>query len=314
ETNAAGRHHVALDGQSMRPRPGKHALAIRAGEIDAGQSLTAAVGGAHEAKRGVVESQRGPAALVTAEGQRRHVAPPLGELVRVVALELGRAHGAHGRRAARRRLRGGRMPRAVRRLAAFLPAEGEHGRAHVARVKLQLVVVAVLDLVGDAHAQRLAARPAPGALRALGADHVAAVCAETVEKARRGWAMPHWRHHLEEAVADGEQRVLEPVLAHARVAIAHLEAEHLVEGVHDRSELAGHQADLPHAKVHGRWHGMPPSPMRVMRLSDVRVEPRSTRTSATSWTPLTLSSPDPLSLTDGDRSSQAARILAHHPP
>src|SRR5262249_12474921 len=149
----------------------------------------------------------------------------------------------------------------VGRLAAFLPAEGEHGSAHVAGMELQLVVVAVLDLVGDAHAERLAASPARGEIRALGYDHVAAVAAAPVEIAPRGGAVPHWRHHLEEAVADWEQRVLEPVLAYTRIAIAHLEAKHLVEGVHDRSELVGHQTDLPHTKVHGRWHGMPPSPM-----------------------------------------------------
>src|SRR5262249_49630017 len=131
-----------------------------------------------------------------------------------------------------------------------------------ARMELQLVVFAVLNLVGDAHAHRLAASAARGEIRALGDDHVAAVSAAPLEIAARGGAVPHRRHHLEEAVADGEERVLEAVLAHARVAIADLEAERLAEVLHDGRELASHQADLPHAKVHGRGHWMPPSPVR----------------------------------------------------
>src|SRR5215813_9270790 len=157
------------------------------------------------------------------------------------------------------------MPGAVGRLPAFLPAEGQHGRPHVAGMELELVILAVLDLVGNAHAHRLAARAPWREVGALGDDHVAAVAAAPIEKAPRGGAVTHRRYHLEESVADGKERVLEPVLAHARVPVAHLEAEHLTEGVHDGRELAGDQTDLPHAKVHDLGHGISPSLVLVMR-------------------------------------------------
>src|SRR5262245_6213461 len=157
------------------------------------------------------------------------------------------------------------MPEAIGRLAAFLPAEGQHGRPHVAGMELELLILTVLDLVGDAHAQRLAARAPRCEVGTLGDDHVAAIAAAPIEKAPRGGAVPHWRHHLEEAVTDGKKRVLEPVLAHARVAVAHLEAEDLAEGVDDGGELPDHQTDLPHAKVHGLGHRMSPSSVRMMR-------------------------------------------------
>src|SRR5262245_28085792 len=157
------------------------------------------------------------------------------------------------------------MPGAIACLAAFLPAEGQHGRPHVAGMELELLVVNVLDLVGDAHAQRLAARAARGEVGTLGDDHVAAVPAAPTEKAPRGGAAAHRRYHLEESVTDGKERVLEPVLAHAGVAVAHLETEDLAEGVDDGGELAGHQTDLPHTKVHGLGHGTSPSSVRMMR-------------------------------------------------
>src|SRR5262249_25540405 len=145
--------------------------------------------------------------------------------------------------------RGGRMPGAVGRLAAFLPAEGQHGRPHVARMELELLIVAVLDLVGDARAQRLAACAPWREVGTLGDDHVATIAAAPIEKAPRGCAVAHRRYHLEESVTDGKERVLEPILTHARVSVAHLEAENLAEGVDHGGELAGHQTDLPHAKV-----------------------------------------------------------------
>src|SRR5215469_13832234 len=148
------------------------------------------------------------------------------------------------------------MPGAVGRLPAFLPAEGQHGRPHVAGMELELVILAVLDLVGNAHAHRLAARAPWREVGALGDDHVATVAAAPIEKTPRGSAVAHRRYHLEESVTDGKERVLEPVLAHARVSVAHLETEDLAEVVNHGRKLAGHQADLPHAKIHGLGHGM----------------------------------------------------------
>src|SRR5262249_50072713 len=113
-------------------------------------------------------------------------------------------------------------------------------RPHVAGMELELLIVAVLNLVRDAHAHRFAAR-APGAqVGALGDHHVATIAAAPIEKATRGGAVAHRRYHLEESVTDGKERVLEPVLAHAGVAVAHLKAKDLVDGVDHGGELAGH--------------------------------------------------------------------------
>ena len=194
----------------------------------------------------------GRPAVVVGEGQRHHVAPALGELLRVLALELGARHGPHGRRPAPRRpTRGGGIPRAVGRLAALLPAEGKHGRAHVTRVELELVIVPVADLVGHPHSHRLAARAPWRQIRALGDDHVATVPAPAVEVTPGRGAVLGRRDHLEKAVADGEERVLQSVLPHSGIAMAHLEAKHLAEGLDGGRQLTSHQADLAHAQVHG---------------------------------------------------------------
>src|SRR5262245_56010344 len=139
------------------------------------------------------------------------------------------------------------MPRAAGLARALLPAERQHRGADVARVQLQLVVLGMADLVRDAHAQRLAALPAWRQVVAPGDHHVAAVAAAPVEVATGGGAFADRGHHLEEAVAHREQRVLEAVLADARVAMADLEAEHRAQLLHHRLEPPGDQADLPHA-------------------------------------------------------------------
>src|ERR1700730_5481663 len=143
------------------------------------------------------------------------------------------------------------MPGTIGRLPALLTAEGQHRGAHVTRVELELLVVRVTDLVGHADAPGLASRPAGGEIGALGDDHVAAVAAAALEVASRRRAVTRGRHHLEEAGADGEQRVLEPLLPPPGFAMAPLESEDLTEGLDDGRELSGHETDLPHPQVHG---------------------------------------------------------------
>jgi len=77
-------------------------------------------------------------------------------------------------------------------------------------------------------------------------------------------------------VADRKQGVLEPVLAHARIAVADLEAEHRAEFIHHRSQVAGHQADLAHAQAH---EGFPPSLPAIFCLSSSGVS----RTMSSFW-------------------------------
>lgn len=115
-------------------------------------------------------------------------------------------------------------------------------------MQLQLAVLGIADLVGDPDPERLAALAARGQVVALGDHHVAAVPAAPVEIAPGSRALAHRRHHLQELVAHREEGVLEPVLAHARIAMADLEAEHRAQLVDDLRQVAGHQADLAHAE------------------------------------------------------------------
>jgi hypothetical protein len=80
---------------------------------------------------------------------------------------------------------------------------------------------------------------------ALGDDHVAAVPAAAVEVAAGGGACFHRRDHLEQLVADGQQRVLQAEAGDAGVAIADRDTEHAGEHALSRRELPGHQGDLP---------------------------------------------------------------------
>src|SRR6266851_439146 len=77
---------------------------------------------------------------------------------------------------------------------AGLPAERQHGGAHVARVQLQLAVLGMADLVRDADPDRFAALAAWGQVLALGDHHVAAVAAAPVEIAPGRRALAHRRH------------------------------------------------------------------------------------------------------------------------
>src|SRR5690242_3857588 len=174
------------------------------------------------------------------------------------------------------------MPWAAGLARALLPAERQHRGADVARMQLQLAVLGIADLVRDAHAEGLAAPPPRRQVVTLGDHHVAAVAPAPVEVAAGGGAVAHRGHHLQETVADREQRVLEAVLAHTRIAMADLQAQHRAQLLHHRLEPAGHQADLPHADaVHA---GRPASLAAIFRFSSSGVR----RTMSSFWCEYTL--------------------------
>src|SRR5262245_38388344 len=253
EADAASEDGVPRARETARLRADHDARTVGACEIEPSEPFAAAVVCLHEAEPGIVERDDRVAVLIARQGKLHDLAPAAGKPLRIVTLQLGGRHGPNRAATSRRRgLRCRRMPGTVGRLTALLVAERQHGGTYVARMKLQLVVVAVRDLVRDTNAGRLAPRTPRRQIGTLGDDHVAAVAAPPLEIAPGGGAFLDRGDHFEEAVADGKQRVLEPVLPHPGVAEAHLETEDILERIHDGRQLFRDQTDLPHAQVHGR--------------------------------------------------------------
>ena len=85
-------------------------------------------------------------------------------------------------------------------------------------------------------------------------DHVASVAATTLEvTASRRVVLPRLgRHGFQELVAEGDEEVVQPVAAHAGVAVADFHAEDGLAELLDAVEVMGYQADLADADVRHR--------------------------------------------------------------
>ena len=112
----------------------------------------------------------------------------------------------------------------------------------------ELTGVVVID---DANAEGFHAGSPRRVVVALRDDHVAAVAAAALEIAPAGGLLAGGRHHLEQLVADREQRVFEAEAADPGVAEAHLDAEHVDQLLFHGCELLGHQRDLAQAEPRG---------------------------------------------------------------
>ncbi len=85
---------------------------------------------------------------------------------------------------------------------------------------------------------------------ALADDHVAAVAAAPLEIAAAGSAFLDRRDHLDEIIADWQQRIFQPEHSDSGIDVTDLESEHALQIIDHRRELVGDQRNLAKLNRH----------------------------------------------------------------
>jgi hypothetical protein len=135
-------------------------------------------------------------------------------------------------------------------VVALRAVELQHGGTAVARVQLDALEARVVQHLRHAHAQAL--HMGLAALGVVGVEdgHVATQAATALQEATGRRAFVQRCHHLHELVAEDEERVLQTVGAHRRVAVAHGQPEQALQRLHGRLQHRRHQADLSQPQGH----------------------------------------------------------------